>query len=227
MRAARSLVLVALLPVFAGCQLLNSKPVDSNAGLTRLQGELVSDNGQLVFQPCVGQQRYVVSDGASTTLVQDATDMPVKPGKLFADIRGSFVSAKTPGEQGEVKLQQVYRLERSSAACQDPNFKQQTVHANGNGPAWEVQAGGKGLILKREGQQDLALPYVEEQIGDSRFSLSTEAKISVLSSGSPRSAAPTASTAACNTWRLNCGSMARFNAVAVILVARVTTNRQL
>ncbi|MEE8874628.1 COG3650 family protein [Pseudomonas helleri] len=175
MRAARSLVLVALLPVFAGCQLLNSKPVDSNAGLTRLQGELVSDNGQLVFQPCVGQQRYVVSDGASTTLVQDATDMPVKPGKLFADIRGSFVSAKTPGEQGEVKLQQVYRLERSSAACQDPNFKQQTVHANGNGPAWEVQAGGKGLILKREGQQDLALPYVEEQIGDSRFSLSTEA----------------------------------------------------
>ena len=101
--------------------------------------------------------------------------MPVKPGKLFADIRGSFVSAKTPGEQGEVKLQQVYRLERSSAACQDPNFKQQTVHANGNGPAWEVQAGGKGLILKREGQQDLALPYVEEQIGDSRFSLSTEA----------------------------------------------------
>lgn len=175
MRAARSLVLVALLPVFAGCQLLNSKPVDSNAGLTRLQGELVSENGQLVFQPCVGQQRYVVSDGASTTLVQDATDMPVKPGKLFADIRGSFVSAKTPGEQGEVKLQQVYRLERSSAACQDPNFKQQTVHANGNGPAWEVQAGGKGLILKREGQQDLALPYVEEQIGDSRFSLSTEA----------------------------------------------------
>ena len=175
MRAARSLVLVALLPVFAGCQLLNSKPVDSNAGLTRLQGELVSENGQLVFQPCVGQQRYMVSDGASTTLVQDATDMPVKPGKLFADIRGSFVSAKTPGEQGEVKLQQVYRLERSSAACQDPNFKQQTVHANGNGPAWEVQAGGKGLILKREGQQDLALPYVEEQIGDSRFSLSTEA----------------------------------------------------
>ena len=175
MRAARSLVLVALLPVFAGCQLLNSKPVDSNAGLTRLQGELVSENGQLVFQPCVGQQRYVVSDGASTTLVQDATDMPVKPGKLFADIRGSFVSAKTAGEQGEVKLQQVYRLERSSAACQDPNFKQQTVHANGNGPAWEVQAGGKGLILKREGQQDLALPYVEEQIGDGRFSLSTEA----------------------------------------------------
>lgn len=175
MPTARSLVLVALLPVFAGCQMFNSKPVDNTAGLSRLQGELVTDNGQLIFQPCVGQQRYVISDGATTTLVQDATDMPDKPGKLFADIRGSFVSAKTPDSTGEVKLQQVYRLERSSSACNAPNFKQQTVHASGNAPAWEVQAGGKGLVLIREGQQDLALPYVEEQVGDGRFYLSTEA----------------------------------------------------
>ncbi len=175
MRAARSLVLFALLPVFAGCQMFNSKPADSNAGLTRLQGELVSANGQLVFQQCVGQQRYVVRDSASTTLVQDAADMPDKPGKLFADIRGSFTSAKVPGTDGEVQLQQLYRLERSSSACQDPNFKQMTVHANGNGPAWEVQAGAKGMMLKRDGQPELALPFVEEQVGNGRFSLSTEA----------------------------------------------------
>lgn len=175
MRAARSLALVALLPVFAGCQMFNSKPADTNAGLTRLQGELVSTNGQLIFQPCVGQQRYEVRDGATTTLVQDATDMPDKPGKLFADIRGRFVTAKASDANGEVQVQQLYRLERSSSACQDPNFKQQTVNASGNGPAWEVQAGGKGMVLKREGQPDLALPYVEEQVGDGRFSLSTEA----------------------------------------------------
>ena len=175
MRAARSLVLVALLPVFAGCQMFSSQPADTNAGLTRLQGELVSTNGQLIFQPCVGQQRYEVRDSATTTLVQDATDMPDKPGKLFADIRGRFVSAKASDANGEVQVQQLYRLERSSSACQDPNFKQQTVNASGNGPAWEVQAGGKGMVLKREGQPDLALPYVEEQVGDGRFSLSTEA----------------------------------------------------
>ena len=80
MRAVRPLVLFALLPVFAGCQLLNSKPADTGAGLTRLQGELVSANGQLVFQPCVGQQRYVVRDSANTSLVQDASYMPDKPG---------------------------------------------------------------------------------------------------------------------------------------------------
>ncbi|MES2870761.1 MAG: hypothetical protein V4749_14455 [Pseudomonadota bacterium] len=175
MRAARSLVLFALLPVFAGCQLFSSKPVETNASLTRLQGELVSTNGQLLFQPCVGQQRYVVRDGANTTLIQDAADMPNKPGPLFADLRGSFIASKTPGADGEVQLQQLYRLERSSTACKDPNFKQLTVHANGNGPTWEVQAGSKGLILQREGQPQLALPYVEEQAGDGRFSLSTEA----------------------------------------------------
>lgn len=175
MRFARSLALFALLPVFAGCQMFSSTPADTTAGQTRLQGELVSANGQLVFQPCVGQQRYVVRDSADTTLVQDATYMPSKPGKLFADIRGRFSASTTAGTDGEVELQQLYRLERSNSACQDPNFKQVTVHANGNGPAWEVQAGGKGMVLKREGQPDLALPYVEEQVGDGRFSLSTEA----------------------------------------------------
>ena len=100
MRAVRPLVLFALLPLFAGCQLLNSKPADTTAGLTRLQGELVSSGDQLVFQPCVGQQRYEVRDGDNTTLVQDASYMPNKPGKLFADIRGSFVASKTPGADG-------------------------------------------------------------------------------------------------------------------------------
>ena len=175
MRFARSLALFALLPVFAGCQMFSSTPADTTAGQTRLQGELVSANGQLVFQPCVGQQRYVVRDSADTTLVQDATYMPSKPGKLFADIRGRFSASTTAGTDGEVELQQLYRLERSNSACQDPNFKQVTVHANGNGPAWEVQAGGKGMVHTREGQPDLALPYVEEQVGDGRFSLSTEA----------------------------------------------------
>ena len=175
MRAARSFVLFALLPVFAGCQLFSSKPMETNSGLTRLQGELVSTNGQLVFQPCVGQQRYVVRDSANTTLVQDAADMPSAAGKLFADIRGSFIASKAANTDGEVELQQLYRLERSNSACKDPNFKQLTVYASGNGPAWEVQAGAKGMVLQREGQPQLALPYVEEQAGDGRFSLSTEA----------------------------------------------------
>jgi putative lipoprotein len=104
MRAARSLVLFALLPVFAGCQLFSSKPVDSHAGLTRLQGELVSTNGELVFQPCVGQQRnYVVRDSENTTLVQDAQTCPSSPG-LVRRLRGQFIASKTAGSKGEVNV---------------------------------------------------------------------------------------------------------------------------
>ena len=175
MRVARSFVLVALLPVFAGCQLFNSKPVDSNAGLSRLQGELLSANGELVFQPCIGQQRYVVRDSANTTLVQDATDMPVKPGALFADIRGSFTASTTQGTDGDVQLQQLYRLERNSAACQDPNFKLLILRAAGHDPEWNVKVSGKGMVIDRDGQPPLAVPYVEEQLGDGRFNLSSEA----------------------------------------------------
>ncbi len=175
MRVARSFALLALLPVFAGCQMFTSPPADTLGGQSRLQGELVQHNGQWVFEPCVGQQRYDVRDSATTSLVQDATDMPAKSGALFADIRGRFVTGKIPGTTGEVEVQQLYRLERSRSACKDPNFKQVTLHASGSHPTWSLQANGKGLVLNREGQPQLALPYVEEQVGDGRYSLSTEA----------------------------------------------------
>ena len=175
MRVARSLVLFALLPVFAGCQLLNTQTVNPNAGLTRLQGYVLPEGGQLVFQPCIGQQRYSVHDTATSSLIQDTADFAPGSGRLFADIRGRFDASKTAGTDGEVQVQQLYRLARNDAACNDPDFKQITLHASGNGPAWEVKAGAKGLVLERQGQPRLALPYVEEQLGDGRFYLSTEA----------------------------------------------------
>ena len=225
MRVARSLVLFALVPVFAGCQMFSSKPADTTAGQTRLQGELVSANDQLIFQPCVGQQRYAVRDSANTTLVQDATDMPNKPGKLFADIRGNFIASKTPGTDGEVQVQQLYRLERNSSACQDRNFKQLTVHANGNGPAWEVQAGGKGMVLKREGQPDLALPTLKNRLEMAASPCPPKPTTSASSCGWRRNVAPTVPMAACSTWAPSYGSTGKCSAAAVILVARVTTDR--
>ncbi|MNE98989.1 hypothetical protein D3C80_1975940 [compost metagenome] len=34
---------------------------------------------------------------------------------------------------------------------------------------------GKGMVIQRAGQPALALPYLEEQVGDGRFNLSSEA----------------------------------------------------
>lgn len=175
MFAARSVLMFALLPVFAGCQMFNAKPETPNAGLPRMQGDLIGEGGQLLFQPCNEQRRFVVKDGGNTGVLQEAAGLAARKGKLFADLRGSFAAGTTPGTDGQLNLQQLYRVERSGAACDDANFKRLTLHANGNGPAWNVNVSGKGMVLEREGKEPLALPFLEEQLPGGRLNLSSEA----------------------------------------------------
>ncbi|EJL04561.1 MULTISPECIES: COG3650 family protein [Pseudomonas] len=176
MRAARSLLFVALLPLFAGCQLLDApRQSASHAGQTRTQGELTAADGKLVFQPCQEQRRYIVNDSGGTSVLQQAASLADDRGKLFADVRGYVVSSATAGTDSQLNLEQLYRLERSGTACDDVNFKLLILRAAGHGPEWNLKANGKGLVLEREGQAPLAVPFMEEQLGDGRFNLSTEA----------------------------------------------------
>ncbi|MFZ4964235.1 COG3650 family protein [Pseudomonas gingeri] len=174
MHAARSLMFLALLPLFAGCQMLAPQPSNSTAGLSRMQGELSNVDGKLVFQPCQEQRRFVINDSGNTSIAQEAASLASKPGKLFADLRGSFSASKADGSDGQMNLQQIYRLERGTGTCGDPDFKRQTVIASGHGPDWSFKASGSGLVLERDKQPAIVLPYLEEQLGDGRFSLSTE-----------------------------------------------------
>lgn len=170
MRVARSLVLVALLPLFAACQLLDGpRESASHVGQTRLQGQLTAADGKLLFQPCNEQRSYVVNDTGGTSVLQEAATLADDQGKLFADVRGRITAS------GQLDLEQLYRVERSGTACDDPDFKQLTLRAAGHGPEWNVRVSGKGMVIDRAGQPPLALPYVEEQLGDGRFNLSTEA----------------------------------------------------
>ena len=169
MRVARSLVLVALLPLFAACQLLDGQRESaSHVGQTRMQGQLTAADGKLVFQPCQDQRQLVVNDIGGTSILQEAATLADEQGKLFADVRG-----KVAGDR--LDLTQLYRVERSGTACDDPNFKLLILRAAGHGPEWNVKVSGKGMVIDRAGQPPLALPYVEEQLGDGRFNLSTEA----------------------------------------------------
>ncbi|EJN19730.1 putative membrane protein [Pseudomonas sp. GM79] len=170
MRVARSLVLVALLPLFAACQLLDGpRESASHVGQTRLQGQLTAADGKLLFQPCNEQRSLVVNDTGGTSVLQEAATLADDQGKLFADVRGRITAS------GQLDLEQLYRVERSGTACDDPNFKQLILRAAGHGPEWNVRVSGKGMVIDRAGQPPLALPYVEEQLGDGRFNLSTEA----------------------------------------------------
>lgn len=169
MRVARSLIIVALLPLFAACQLFDgARESASHVGQTRMQGQLTAADGKLVFQACGEQRQYVVNDIGGTSVLQEAATLADQQGKLFADVRG-----KIAGDR--LDLTQLYRVERSGTACDDPNFKQLILRAAGHGPEWNVKVSGKGLVIDREGQPPLAVPYVEEQLGDGRFNLSSEA----------------------------------------------------
>ena len=169
MRVARSLIVVALLPLFAACQLFDgARESASHVGQTRMQGQLTAADGKLVFQACGEQRQYVVNDIGGTSVLQEAATLADEQGKLFADVRG-----KIAGDR--LDLTQLYRVERSGSACDDPNFKQLILRAAGHGPEWNVKVSGKGLVIDREGQPPLAVPYVEEQLGDGRFNLSSEA----------------------------------------------------
>jgi putative lipoprotein len=174
MRVARSLVLVALLPLFAACQLFEGeRQSTSHVGQTRMQGQLTAADGKLVFQPCNQANRYVVNDTGGTSVLQQAANLADKQGKLFADVRGRVVAGS--GGDGQLDLEQLYRVERSGTACDDPNFKLLILRAAGHTPEWNVKVSGKGMVIDRAGQPPLAVPYVEEQLGDGRFNLSTEA----------------------------------------------------
>jgi putative lipoprotein len=180
MSAARCAYVFALLPLFAGCQLLDSAtatdtPKVSTAGMLRMQGNLTGAGGQLLFQPCNEQRRYVVKDRGNTGILQEATSLADAQGKVFADLRGTFAASKAANSDGQLDLHQLYRVERPAQACDDLNFKRLTLHVNGNTPAWNVNVSGKGMVIERDGQPPLALPYVEEQMPDGRFSISTEA----------------------------------------------------
>lgn len=169
MRVARSIVLVTLLPMFAACQLFDSQRESvSHAGQTRMQGQLTAADGKLVFQPCQDQRQLVVNDIGGTSVLQEAATLADEQGKLFADVRG-----KVSGDR--LDLGQLYRVERSGTACDDPNFKLLILRAAGHGPEWNVKVSGKGMVIERDGQAPLAVPYVEEQLGDGRFNLSSEA----------------------------------------------------
>jgi len=108
-------------------------------------------------------------------VLQQAASLADDQGKLFADVRGRIVSSAAAGTDSQLDIEQLYRLERSGTACEDVDFKRVILRAAGHSPEWTLKASGKGLVLDREGQPPLAVPYVEEQLGDGRFNLGTEA----------------------------------------------------
>ena len=169
-------LLLALLPVFAGCQMFRAEPEPVVVPAVRMQGELSAVDNRLQFRPCQEQRRFILEDSAGTGLLQESVAL-LNDGKgtLFADLQGQLVASKVPGNDGQINLTRLYRIQNQGQSCNDLNFKRLTLRASGHEPDWVINANSKGLILERPGQEALVLPYLEEQLPEGRFSLSSDA----------------------------------------------------
>ncbi|MET1079120.1 MAG: hypothetical protein ABWY06_13990 [Pseudomonas sp.] len=167
-------LLYASIALLAGCQLFTEQPQQPSVKTVRLQGELSLQDGQWLFRPCQEQRRFIIEDGARTGLSEDASELAASASTaLYADLRGHLQASAEPGTDGRFELTQRYRVQAQGAGCEDPNFKRLTLHADG--ADWSLNVGGQGLVLDRPGQPSLALPYMEEQLPDGRFNLTSEA----------------------------------------------------
>ena len=166
----------ALVPLLAGCQVFTEQPTGETAAATRLQGELSLQDGQLLLRPCQEQRRFVIGDDGSTGISREAAGLLSDGARsLFVDLRGQLSATPEAGLDGKFVPSQVYRLQAEGPGCEDLNFKRSSLRASGQEPGWSVLVSNRGLVLDRPGQEPLALPYLEEQLPEGRFNLSSEA----------------------------------------------------
>ena len=173
MTSSRTL-LFALLPLFAGCQSLPWSTEPSRQATERLQGEITRNDGTLMLRTCQGQRQVTLLDDADTGLPDDVMMLMTEGGKpLFGDVRGRL-STRGDGS-GELQLTDVYRLQSEGQGCNTRGFKELTLRATGHEPGWNVRITTSGMLLERQGQDPLAVPYLEEQLPGGQTSFSSEA----------------------------------------------------
>ena len=168
MRHFRILGLILLTASLSACQLFKTSAPDSQT-TSRMQGNLSQSNGQWLFKPCTLEDSYTLkpSSALSAELETLATD---SANSVFADLRGEIDNAThsfTPTQR--------YRLQAEGHNCNDPDFARLLIRASGNEPFWSILQTPRGLIFNPPGASAIALPYIEEQLPDGRFHISTQA----------------------------------------------------
>ena len=170
---APRLLLFCLLPVFSGCQSFPWTTPAPTKPTERLQGLITQQADGLRFTSCQGKRNLDLVDSSATGLVDDVHALAGGSGApLFADVRGTLISE---GDGGRLHLSKVYRLQTEGPACDDSAFAESMLRARGHDQDWSVKISTRGLLLEREGQSPIALPFLEEQLPGGQTSFSSEA----------------------------------------------------
>ncbi|MCW8157080.1 hypothetical protein D7243_12860 [Stutzerimonas stutzeri] len=173
MTPSRLLLALLLLPL-AGCQTFFADRSRSQPVTERLQGEVRQVNGQLQLQSCQGQRTLNLLEGSSGLQDEARALMTSDQDRLFADLRGTLSQTK-PNGSGELALTRIYRLQREGHGCNEENFKQLILRASGHEPGWMLTVTTRGMLLVRQGESPIALPYLEEQLPGGQLSFTSEA----------------------------------------------------
>ncbi len=164
----RILSLILATATLSACQLFNSTNNATQPTL-RLQGTLSFTDEQWLLQPCNTQESYILL--ATKELSEELSALASEaPNGLFADLRGLLDAS----QQRFTPIQR-YRLQIEEHGCNDPDFARLLIRASGNEPFWSILQTPKGLIFNQIDQPAIALPYIEEQLPDGRFHISTQA----------------------------------------------------
>lgn len=166
MSLSRALTIALLLPALSACQLF--KPTVNAPTDTRMQGSITQKDGQWHLQSCNATASYTLklSNAVSDSLESLSRDTS---GPLFTDLKGQITAPDS------LTVNQLYRLQAEGHGCADPDFQRLLLRASGNEPFWSILQTPQGLIISQLGEASLALPYIEEQLPDGRYYLSTQA----------------------------------------------------
>lgn len=170
MRALRPVALTLAGLVLAGCQ-SRDPTADAQPTGDRLQGRLEQRDSRWYLLPCGRPGRLALTEVADVPLAEQARRL-AQTGPVHADLRGTLSGTL---EAGSITPTHLYRLEASPSMCDDAAFSQLHVRAGGQQPAWLATLSSKGLLLEREQQPPVALPYVEERLPDGSLGITSEA----------------------------------------------------
>ena len=160
----RAFVLLFGSILLTGCQLLSSSQQNTTSG-ERWQGTLDSSEG--------GWQLTRCDNSDSLTLQFDDPWLQATEGcppgqSCFADLE-----LRRNGDTAQVS--KVHRIQGEGRGCGDEEFAHLMFRAFGNEPFWNVRLNDQGLVLQQLGQPTIALPYIEEQLGNGQYYISSKA----------------------------------------------------
>lgn len=168
MRYFRITCLALLALALGACQSFTANTPIAQPAL-RLQGNLTHNGDNWLLQPCTVQDSYILE--LSTALSDEFKGLLTEsPNSVFADLSGHLDS-----KQKRFTVKQRYRVQIEGHNCNDPDFERLLLRASGNEPFWSILQTPRGLIFNQIDQPTIALPYIEEQLPDGRFHISTQA----------------------------------------------------